>query len=167
MERLGSLPPRVSVTRWEKESSPVIHSRTDAATLPSIRRRNYYITDVVVAASSAAAFDAATTTSNQPTLLSRTDARAAGRISRPCGRTKRGSGRLFKHRTGHQKPREVRHTAAATRTVCLHVEIKQRHARFGAAQLKLHHGVYLAGLRLRLMVVLQPDAPRAFRKAGI
>ena len=26
VERLGSLPPRVSVTRWEKESSPVIHS---------------------------------------------------------------------------------------------------------------------------------------------
>ena len=25
----------------------------------------------------------------------------------------------------------------------------------------------LAGLRLRLIVVLQPDAPRAFRKAGI
>ena len=80
MERLGSLPPRVSVTRWEKESSPVIHSRTALQLLPSIRRRNYYITDVVVAASSAAAFDAATTTSNQPTLLSRTDARAAGRI---------------------------------------------------------------------------------------
>ena len=83
MERLGSLPPRVSVTRWEKESSPVIHSRTALQLLPSIRRRNYYITDVVVAASSAAAFDAATTTSNQPTLLSRTDARAAGRISPP------------------------------------------------------------------------------------
>ena len=25
----------------------------------------------------------------------------------------------------------------------------------------------LAGLRLRLIVVIQPDAPRAFRKAGI
>ena len=73
--------PRVSVTRWEKESSPVIHSRTALQLLPSIRRRNYYITDVVVAASSAAAFNAATTTSNQPTFRSGTDARSAGRIS--------------------------------------------------------------------------------------
>ena len=33
--------PRVSVTRWEKESSPVIHSRTALQLLPSIRRRNW------------------------------------------------------------------------------------------------------------------------------